>query len=57
MAFLLPLSERQRFARNKRDRYWRDQVYRLERINAHRVRSGRPLVASLEEIETRGRRT
>ncbi len=57
MAFSLPLSERQRFARNKRDRYWRDPVYRLERINAHRARSGRPLVASLEEIETRGRRT
>jgi hypothetical protein len=38
--FKLPFSERERFARNKRDRYYRDPVYRLKRINETRQRSG-----------------
>lgn len=56
MAFALPLKERQRYARNKRDRYWRDPEYRLARINGQRIRAGKPTIASLSEVETRGRR-
>lgn len=57
MPFALSLHDRQRFARNKRERYWRDPEYRLLRINECRQRNGRPVVSSLAEVETRGRRT
>lgn len=56
MVYSLSLHDRQRFARNKRERYWRDPEYRLARINSERVRSGKLPVASLAEIETRGQR-
>lgn len=57
MAFTLPLETRQRRADENRERYWSNPADRLSRINADRARRGRPLVDSLAEIETRGRRT
>lgn len=50
MAYALPLSERLRYARNKRERYARDPEYRLQRINEVRARRGVPLAVSLDEI-------
>lgn len=57
MGFVLSLHDRRREANYKRDRYWRDPAYRLSRINECRERTGRPLIGSLAEIETRGRRS
>lgn len=55
MAFVMPLEERQRRAKENRERYWSNPADRLKRINADRARRGRPVVASLAEVETRGR--
>lgn len=41
----------------ERGRYHSDPSYRLKRINHTRACRGRPLVASLAEVETRGQRT
>lgn len=54
MKFSLSLHDRQRFARNKRDRYWRDSDYRLRRINESRAAKGLPPAKSLDEIRLRG---
>jgi hypothetical protein len=51
--FKLPFSERERFARNKRDRYYRDPVYRLKRINETRQRSGQAPYETLDEVKLR----
>jgi hypothetical protein len=53
MKFRTPLRERQRFARNKRDRYLRDPNYRLGQINAVRERRGLPPYRSLDEVKLR----
>lgn len=53
MTFRLSLRDRQRFARNKRERYHRDPAYRLERINASRARKGLPPYGSLAEVPLR----
>lgn len=51
--FKLSLEQRQRFARNKRNRYWRNPQVRLARINDERAKRGSPPIASLEEVGTR----
>lgn len=56
MTYSLSLHDRRRYANAKRERYWRDPEYRLARINGYRATAGKPLIASLDEIETRGRR-
>jgi hypothetical protein len=50
MRYRLPLAERQRFARNKRDRYATDPEYRLACINAARARRGAPPIATLADM-------
>lgn len=55
MTFKLSLEERQRRAEENRRRYWSSAVDRLNRINKMRARRGRPIIVSLDEIETRGR--
>lgn len=54
MSYALPLKLRERLARNKRDRYWRDPAFRLRCINTSRAKKGLPPVSDLEEVETRG---
>lgn len=56
MTYALPLAERQRYARNKRNQYWRDPEYRLRQINSVRAREGKPLFADIAEVPTRGPR-
>jgi len=51
--YRLPLKDRQRYARNKRDRYYRDPEYRLARINETRQRCGREPYATLAEVPLR----
>jgi hypothetical protein len=53
MIYRLPLRERQRYARNKRDRYYRDPEYRLAQINASRSRKGLPPYDTLEQVPLR----
>jgi hypothetical protein len=53
MPYRLSLRDRQRFARNKRDRYHRDPEYRLQRINETRLRNGLCPAASLDEVQLR----
>ena len=53
MTYRLPLRERLRFARNKRDRYHRDPDYRLDCINRARARKGLEQVASLDSVKLR----
>lgn len=48
--YSLPLSERRRHARNKRNRYARDPEYRLACINKERARRGAPPIASLADM-------
>ena len=54
MKFSLSLHDRERFARNKRERYWRDAAYRLSRINASRAAKGLSSYTSIDEVPTRG---
>lgn len=54
MTFKLTLHDRRRYAAAKRQRYWSNQSERLNRINEARARRGMPLVASLDDVETRG---
>lgn len=49
-SYRLPLRERQRFARNKRERYERDPEYRLACINQARAYRGAPPISSLAEM-------
>ena len=49
-----PLSNRVRWASNRRQRYHSDEVYRLARINEQRRIHGRPLLDSLEQLPRRG---
>lgn len=53
MTFRLSLRDRQRFARNKRERYHRDPDYRLRRINETRARKGLPPYDSLADVPLR----
>jgi hypothetical protein len=53
MTYRLPLHDRLRFARNKRDRYYRDPDYRLQRINDSRRHQGLPQVLSLDAVKLR----
>ena len=53
MTYKLPLSERRRYAQNKRDQYVRDPAYRLKRINGARRQRGAPEIASLSETTLR----
>ena len=55
MKYKLSLAERQRYARNKRERYHRDPAYRLARINERRTRAGMPAYASLDDVQLRPR--
>ena len=57
MTYALPLAERLRHARNKREQYWRDPAYRLACINRTRARDGKPPIDDLAAVETRGKRT
>lgn len=50
MTYALPLRERRRHARNKRERYSRDPEYRLARINDSRARRGAPPIATLADM-------
>lgn len=50
MRFRLPLSERFRYAKNKRARYWRDPEFRLACINKERARRGAPSIVSLADM-------
>jgi hypothetical protein len=51
--FRLSLHDRERMARNKRERYRRDPAYRLARINEQRLRKGLPPYASLDQVPVR----
>ena len=53
MTYALPLPKRQRFARNKRERYWRDPAFRLACINRAREQRGAPPIVSLDEMGDR----
>ena len=53
MTYRLPLRDRLRLARNKRERYYRDPDYRLKRINETRIRAGREPYGSLDEVPLR----
>lgn len=53
MKYKLPLALRQRYARNKRERYARNAAYRLECINKRRSKDGSPLLNSIEEAVLR----
>ena len=50
MRYRTPLAQRLRYARNKRERYHRDEAYRLARINAARAQRGLTPVNDLSEI-------
>lgn len=50
MAYILPLCDRIRLAAKQRDQYWRDEAFRLRRINHSRQQLGRPVVESLADI-------
>lgn len=53
MPFRLSLHDRQRFARNKRDRYRRDPDFRLRCINASRAQRGAAPISSLSQMGDR----
>lgn len=54
MIYALPFRLRERLARNKRERYWRDPEFRLKCINTSRAKKGLPPVSDLADVETRG---
>lgn len=49
------LQKRRRRVERFKERYWTDPQYRLDRINADRIRRGRPVLGSLDEIKRRTR--
>jgi len=51
--YATPLKERQRLAAYARERYWRDESYRLAAINRGRVWQGLEPRASLDEVQAR----
>lgn len=55
MRHLTPLSDRRREAERMKRRYWSDDQYRLDKINASRVRLGYEPRKSLDEVPGRGR--
>jgi hypothetical protein len=54
--FKTPLHERQRVAAYFRERYKRDEAFRLRKVNCLRARQGLPPRASVDEINPNGRR-
>ena len=52
--FELSLERRRYEAAWNKHRYWSDPAFRLDRINRNRALRGRPLLASIEEVATRG---
>lgn len=45
------LKKRLRRCERFKERYWSDPEYRLHRINADKIRRGKPPIASLDEIK------
>jgi hypothetical protein len=48
--FVTPLKDRQRIAAYYRERYKRDDDFRLRKVNGLRARLGLPVRASVDEI-------
>lgn len=53
MTYKLSLAKRRAVQARRNERYRTDPAYRLVRVNEKRARDGKPLLASLDEVELR----